>query len=245
MARQIVQQRLKRVDGLKSFWTSELEKVANQLERLMRDNIAATSAGNATIDAALARAQVQALLTESGYYTAVGNLFSNGYQEIIDGLFTDYKKLLPQLQFTDASSKMLQMIKDRDLQIFMDLSETQATNLQRVLLNYSFGVADRQAAFDELNSITGDFTNTSSLAVDTAISGFEQITSNMIATDSGIEFFEYVGPDDNITRPFCEEHLGQVKTLAEWHEIDNGTDLPTDIYCAGYNCRHTLEAVVP
>lgn len=245
MARQIVQQRLKRVDGLKSFWTSQLEKVANQLERLMRDNIAATSAGNATIDAALARAQIQAILTESGYYTAVGDLFSQGYQQIIDGLFADYSKLIPELKFTDVSSKMLQMIKDRDLQIFMDLSETQATNLQRILLNYSFGVTDRQAAFEELNSMTGDFTNTSSLAVDTAISGFEQITSNMIATDSGIEFFEYVGPDDNITRPFCEEHLGQVKTLSEWDELDNGQIGPVSIYAGGWRCRHTLEAVVP
>lgn len=247
MARQIVQQRLKRVDGLKSFWTSELEKVANQLERLMRDNIAAASAGNATIDSALARAQVQAILTESGYYTAVGNLFSNGYQEIIDGLFADYKKLLPQLQFTDASSKMLQMIKDRDLQIFMDLSETQATNLQRVLLNYSFGIADREAAFEGLNSITNDLSNSSALAVDTAISGFEQITSNMIATDSGITQFELVHPIDNITRPWCAEHVGQIHTLEEWDspENDNGQLSPVSIYVGGWNCRGSLEPVIP
>lgn len=241
---QISQKRLKRVDGLKSFWTSQLEAVANSLEKAMRENIAAASGGNATIDAALARAQVQALLTQSGYYTAVGDLFGKGYQEIIDGLFKDYGKLIPNLQFTDVSAKTLQMIKDRDLQVFMDLSETQATNMQRVLLNYSFGVSDRQAAFDELNSITSDLSNTSSLAVDTAISGFEQQVSNMLATDSGIEYFEYVGPDDNITRPFCAEHLGEVKTLEEWSKLDNGTDLPVEIYCGGYRCRHTLESII-
>lgn len=242
--RSIVQSRLKRVDGLKSFWTSQLEAVAKSLEQAMRENIAAASGGNATIDAALARAQVQALLTQSGYYTAVGDLFGKGYQEIIDGLFKDYGKLIPNLQFTDVSAKTLQMIKDRDLQVFMDLSETQATNMQRVLLNYSFGVSDRQAAFDELNSITSDLSNTSSLAVDTAISGFEQQVSNMIATDSGIEYFEYVGPDDNITRPFCAEHLGEVKTLEEWSKLDNGQGLPVQIYVGGWNCRHTLESVI-
>ncbi len=242
--RSIVQSRLKRVDGLKSYWTEQLAGVATRLEQLMREQIVGLQAGNATVDAALARAQVQTLLTESGYYTAVGSLFADSYQDIIDGLFKDYGKLIPNLQFTDVSERTLQMIKSRDLQVFTDLGEAQATNLQRVLLNYSFGIADRESIFADLNSITSDLSNTSALAVDTAISGFEQITSNMLATDSGIEYFEYVGPDDNITRPFCAEHLGEVKTLEEWSKLDNGTDLPVEIYCGGYRCRHTLESII-
>lgn len=245
--RSIVQSRLKRVDGLKSYWTEQLAGVATRLEQLMREQIVGLQAGNATVDAALARAQVQTLLTQSGYYTAVGSLFADSYQDIIDGLFKDYGKLLPNLQFTDVSERTLQMIKARDLQVFTDLGEAQATNLQRVLLNYSFGIADRETIFADLNSITSDLSNTSALAIDTAISGFEQQTSNMLATDSGIEYFELVHPIDNITRPWCAEHVGQIHTLEEWDspENDNGQISPVSIYIGGYRCRGSLEAVIP
>lgn len=211
----------------------------------MRENIASATTGPGTIDAALARAQVEGLLTQSGYYVAVENLFGAGFQSIIDGLFADYKKLLPELQFSDVSKARIAAIRDMSLKVFDGIGSDQATALQRELLNYSFGVRDQSSVFDEINTITSEFENTTALALDTAISGFEQETTNMLASDSGITDFEYVGPDDNVTRDFCAEHLGQVKTLEEWDQLDNGQIDPVSIYCGGYNCRHTLEPVIP
>src|SRR5262249_41168603 len=58
------------------------------------------------------------------------------------------------------------------------------------------------------------------------------------AKRAGITKFLYVGPDDDITRPFCHEHVDQVFTAEEIARMDNGQDLPVEIYCGGFNCRH-------
>jgi len=55
------------------------------------------------------------------------------------------------------------------------------------------------------------------------------------------QLMKYVGPDDELTRPFCENHLNKVLPLSEWQVMTNDTGpQPVSEYCGGYNCRHRL-----
>lgn len=51
--------------------------------------------------------------------------------------------------------------------------------------------------------------------------------------------YQYVGPDDGKTRPFCQGLVGHALTRDAIERLDNGTDLPADMYGGGYNCRHS------
>lgn len=83
-------------------------------------------------------------------------------------------------------------------------------------------------------------------AVDTAIVG----TGRAIVLDSRaaaqretreVIVYEYVGSDDQKTRPFCRAHLGKAFTREALDRLDNGQGLrPTSTFLGGYNCRHSL-----
>ncbi len=74
---------------------------------------------------------------------------------------------------------------------------------------------------------------------DTSVSIFMRQQEVTTADPSPETSFLYVGPDDDVTRPFCREHVGHVLTRAEIDDLDNG-QLP-DVFLTGggYNCRHS------
>lgn len=61
----------------------------------------------------------------------------------------------------------------------------------------------------------------------------------------GVEVtYEYVGPLDKVTRPFCAALVGQVKTQAEWEALDNHQNGNAFNEGGGYNCRHRCRLVL-
>ena len=61
------------------------------------------------------------------------------------------------------------------------------------------------------------------------------------ADQLNFNYMKYVGPDDELTRPFCEDHLNKILPLKEWELMTNEVGPnPVSEYCGGYNCRHRL-----
>lgn len=56
-------------------------------------------------------------------------------------------------------------------------------------------------------------------------------------------YFVYVGPDDRITRPFCEVMVGKAIPDRLVDQLRNAQNLPFRRFCGGFNCRHTLVPV--
>jgi hypothetical protein len=62
----------------------------------------------------------------------------------------------------------------------------------------------------------------------------------------GVEVvYQYLGPRDQVTRPFCLRLLDRKLTLAEIRKLDNGQGLPVLTHGGGYNCRHRWVPVRP
>ena len=74
--------------------------------------------------------------------------------------------------------------------------------------------------------------------LNTALMAYQQVVHFEKAEKAGIELFLYVGPDDEVTRPFCVEHVDRIFTREQIDAMDNGQNLPVMIYRGGYNCRH-------
>lgn len=55
----------------------------------------------------------------------------------------------------------------------------------------------------------------------------------------GKRLYLFLGPEDRITRPFCDVCNGYAFTAAQRSGLDNGQGLSVKRFCGGYNCRHT------
>ena len=55
----------------------------------------------------------------------------------------------------------------------------------------------------------------------------------------------YIGPDDKITRPFCDQLVNKAFKISDFNQLRNGqTAIHPRISGGGYNCRHDVRAVV-
>lgn len=77
----------------------------------------------------------------------------------------------------------------------------------------------------------------------TGLSAFKRTLTLSKADEVGFEWFLYVGPDDEVTRPFCQERVGKAFSIEQIREWDNEQGLPAEIYLGGYNCRHDLRPI--
>jgi hypothetical protein len=105
------------------------------------------------------------------------------------------------------------------------------------------GGIDKKQAQQIINDATDAPHSVTKTWLETAQSAFSREANVRLAEDVGIEKFEYVGPLDGITRPFCEKHVGEVKTIEGWDKLDNGQISPVSVFCGGYRCRHKLVGV--
>lgn len=241
----LAQKRVSRIGGLTDSYTANLNSVADQFEKKLNDLLSQNKVMQ-SIDVAAARAQVTTLLTDSGYYEVVNNLLSKGYQDLIDGTLEDYKAYFGKtLAFNPVSLERLNKIREAKFLDWENIAQDQVTTFQRIMMNVSFGTQTAEQASAAIASeIEEGMKRYASTWVETALAGWEREESNTLAMDAGIEYYEYIGPDDDITREFCQEHLGEVKTIDEWNSLDNGQIGPVSEYCGGHNCRHSLIPVL-
>lgn len=96
--------------------------------------------------------------------------------------------------------------------------------------------------------------------LDTAALSFSRSVTANKAQELGLEYFVYSGPNDKVTRPFCDYLLGdsaklpakvnipvqrdsRVYTRDEISRMDNGQGLNVLTFCGGWNCRHQFRPI--
>ena len=198
-----------------------------------------------SVDIAITKASVQQALVDSGYYKIVDRLLNDEYQTLLDRNIKDYKAMIGDFAYNGTSIEKLNAMKDLDLSQFGQLSDDLATQVTKHLINYQLGVITQNQAVTFMGQAAGDLGKYSKTWIDTATSAFYRTSNAQLGLDNGIKNYEYFGPDDKITRPFCREHLGEVKSWEEWAKITNGNQPgPVTVYGGGYGCRHVLTGIV-
>ena len=202
--------------------------------------------GLRAVDVALAREQIGNILVESGYYDEVGNLLNAGYQDVIEESAIMYRKLYSKsFQFTDVSLQRLDAMKQLDLGQFGQLASQTQESVTRVLTDLQFGAIEFREASKIVAGQVGALESNAQTWVTTGNSAIHREANTMLAMDNGMTIFEYVGPVDKVTRPFCLAHVGDAMSKDEWNALDNGRGQPKPVFQfgGGYNCRHTLVGI--
>lgn len=234
------------IDRFIEKYSKAFENVANRLqakiEQAVKDGVFTQEA----YDSILIRDSLQTMIRDAGYDDVVAEMTGSGYNGLVRDAKAYMEDVVKGLQYSDQSIERLKAIQAIDIERYTALSTQQIDNLERIIIQSQFGSVGAGDLIEQLkNAVEGSIGKYATTYVDTFTSAFARQASNAIAVDGGIEWFIYAGPDDKITREFCQARLGEVRTMDEWSSMLNDFGQPVSIYCGGYNCRHQLLALSP
>lgn len=144
--------------------------------------------------------------------------------------------------FTDIDGDIITTLVEFDTERAMRLLGEYTGDAKRVLITSV--MAGEIPDLNQFDDVFGSrFSANLETELNTGLAGFSRSVNLYKAQDLGLDRFLYVGPDDSVTRPFCQERVGNIYTMDQISEWDNGQGLPASIYLGGYNCRHRLAPV--
>lgn len=184
----------------------------------------------------------------------LSSLEAQGLQSVVNEIRTTYIDELSSLAtrfeitgfetaLSDFNSATVRALITNDTQRVTKLLTPYVDDVSSTLMRAVIGgqTLDVSALLDVTTDVLESQLETE---LNTMLSSFSQTVSNNRADELGLELFIYVGPDDKITRDFCEAVLeeGPIYTRKEIDDLnnhpDNESDLDVFTYCGGYNCRH-------
>lgn len=186
--------------------------------------------------------------------SVIGSLESElvkyGFDDVLKGIDEVYADEIKEIKrnlrnvsagiaFTGDDIATVQALRNFDVDLVSKNISKHVSDLKGVLMrSYITGTIPE---YEELRASTdrGVFRRIDA-ELNTSVAGLQRTITLSKADEAGIERFLYDGPLDQVTRPFCQKHVGKVYTLEELKGLDNGQGLPVEIYLGGYNCRHRL-----
>jgi len=155
------------------------------------------------------------------------------------------RKLIEEVEITKAVDKIFDFKKVAISMIDTNFAKMQgqinAKVLREVRLGLSHGEGVRQLT-TRLKHIEGIANHHADAISNTARISASRADVIDKAINAGAVEFEMIGPSAG-ARLWCAEHLGQIHTLSEWQQMNNGQGLPVVPYLGGYRCRHTLKPI--
>lgn len=224
-----------------------IEGFVNRLDRFLEVNVQeilgeVESGSIKGIEAARILGGLQTALVEAGMQRELGRLiaiYGDELEEIQAAVGKVAGRAVPFSNLDmDTIEALIQFDADMvQSRIFTYIDDVKATVMQSLIAGspVNLKALHQDYGLPALGNIKTE--------VSTTIAGFQRSVSQKKAQDVGLELFLYLGPDDDVTRPFCEERVGQVFDIDQIRDWDNGQGLPADIYLGGYNCRHQLVPV--
>lgn len=195
-------------------------------------------------DSIVIRQNVERIIEESGYADFIQKLLSEDYQDMMNEAFNVYnERLNKELNISEDIMNQLVNRQESESNVYEALAGSLTAKVTDTLLSAGFQDINGQLASEDMINSLNTFSNQNKTEITNTLFTVFTLASVGIAIEAGLKKLLYVGPLDEKTRPFCERHTGEVKTLDEWNSLDNGQRNPVGVYRGGYKCRHSLIGV--
>lgn len=227
----------KKADRAAADFQRRLGRVWREAERRARVLIqnaseSPTSRIRGTQAAAL-RQQMRQALTEAGFDALVDEATDEPFDRLATQLLQDGTEIARLV-----ARPQIQALKELHRLDLLDEGDAVAKELWSAMAR---GLYVRKPADDILRDL-GEVLDATDAHIatwyDTSLSIFTRQVELLEAGDDPETRFLYTGPDDDVTRPFCKAHVGQVYTRAEIERMDNGQLDNVLLTGGGWNCRH-------
>lgn len=239
MANQNLKRRLKARD-------SDIEAFILRLDRFLGQNlesiVGGLEQGDVTAqEAANVLGSLETELINAGLEEQVQDLHARYADEIneVRRLF-NAQGLEDEAIFADIDIDTIEQLINFDVDQVTQLAR-QAVGDVRSQLMRSVIAGEKPDVAAIIGDVTGSLQSQLRTELNTLLAGFARSVTVGKAKELGFELFEYLGPDDDVTRPFCERVLDKdppIYTREEISEMDNEQGLDVFAYGGGYNCRH-------
>jgi hypothetical protein len=224
----------------------QIEATVNEIRRFFEKSLhkLLSKTGEATADEMIyAMGRLYEDLQEAGLNERLEAL-SEVYADELASVQKVLKSIDRKLILTDSDADIAATLIDYDYSAIETKMRSSVITLRSITVQGIIGQSpvDFDAVIDKFGARIA-----SELATEmrTNLSGFNQAVIHRKAERVGFDTFEYLGPDDGVTRPFCKDLIerGRIFTKEEIANMDNLQGLDPFIYGGGYNCRHQWRPV--
>jgi len=240
---------------------ANLEEASKRLAELIEKNVSRAIQRIVTeIDTAEALEQANVLnnlpdaLVEANLEDVAQRL-EELFAEELEAIRTEFRtRLNSDVTYSDVDATLITGLLDSYEQAtFATIREVgidlQAELTRQVITGQTINIDD---FYDTLSART--FRNLAT-EIETATSAMSRAVTARKADEAGLTYYRYFGPNDSVTRPFCDYVLGDIAKLPkrvqvpvqrdsrvytrdEIDQMSNGQGLDVLTYCGGWNCRH-------
>lgn len=257
------------IDGATSAFLKDLDRALGRLNTRVQSYIVdleggarlATSGRNLE-RAVNAQAQIEEMLLESGYRQTTTQLVA-AYDRVAQLTQAGLRAGGVDDAFSAVDIRALTALKDLDLSRWAAVGDDLVRQIQGSMLDAVVGgasirelqIAIEKQLVDEGAAVMGR----SKTLANTLTQSFDRAVTNRKAQTAGIDTFVYLGPEDGLTRPFCDALLSgegnddfnipavdgdpPIYSNDEIAGMDNGTGLAVFQFGGGYNCRHKFRPI--
>lgn len=196
-------------------------------------------------DLALQAADIEKVLIDSGYYQAGQRVLTEGQQAAMDASIDFYRQAMQEdLQYQPAALQTLESMRAMNAGTITQQGMKLSNELLRPVTELALGLSNKDAALDAIAKALDISSAQATSWARTALQEVHRTSTVLLGEQAGLEMYKYMGPMDMLTRPFCEQHVGEVRPLSEWKAMSNGQIGTAATNGGGYNCRHRLIPVV-
>lgn len=223
---------------------SSIDSFAQRLEGFLSDNLLEITdgldAGNIkAAEAARVLGSLQSELLAAGLTDIVSQIhqtYADELTAIADQLSVNSNELFSDIDI-DVIEELINFDVDQVTQLAQAYVGDARSQLMRQIL-----AGERPDISSIVEDITGRLKSSIKTELNTLLAGFSRSVLVNQSKELGFNLFLYQGPDDDITRPFCDDVLNSedppIYSVEEIEGMDNGQGLSVMIYGGGYNCRH-------
>jgi len=231
-----------RVGAVQKILMNRVTALAAKLETDAQGNIVKNDDNLAL--AARSLATLRRSLTASGYHDAVADLVA-GYKEQIPKIIASGKALNIPMELASSDKAELRTLQTEYLSEFEQIGDKAVRELKDAIYQNTLGGLPLDGLNKRLGFLIhgkdkkgGTLKRYAKTYARTSLMGYDRHANAILSEATGLQNYTYLGPRDDITRPFCEKHINRVYTLDEIKKLDNGQGLPVREYGGGWNCRH-------
>jgi hypothetical protein len=168
---------------------------------------------------------------------------------VAEMVLEEAKKIDIPDEFSDTSQKVIdalgEITDDQIRGVAKGATDEAAQYLMQTVI--SGGPAD--GLLEKMAQTMGRRVDQARSLAEAMVAGFERQLSVRQATEAGVKWFAYLGPDDEITREWCGHWVGRAGTPQQFEETADmwkrdKQPMPVMAYGGGYNCRHRFVALV-
>lgn len=223
---------------------AQIEAFVSRLERFLDDNLSGVidkikSGKQSGAETAKILGSIFTELERAGLTKEIAKaktIFAEELRFIRDE-FTekDFEKPL-----TEADSALVNALIDNSLDKIAVVIQEKGLNIQATVMQQV--LTGEEVDYKKLKKIVGSTLGSNiQTEINTSVMSFNRTVTVNKAIELGFDLFVYIGPDDDVTRPFCKELLDRNPPIYTKAEIDgkkNGQGLAVFTSGGGYNCRH-------